>query len=296
MTRITQVSRNRLVLSDMQANLSRAVGYQSQLSSGKRVQVMSDDPAAARRALMFRVQEQRNRDFVANIDRSLSMLDATDQALTEMTTVLDEAKTMAVQGATGSQSAASRRALAASVDGLIARMMDLGNTVHDGRFLFGGTEVHTRPFSLDPDGQRVRYHGDLDAFSVAIGPNSMAQVNSNGHALFLDKTDVFASLIDLREALLDDDPQRIGDLIEDLDQVHEHVTAQQGTLGGRMQRLELTRSQLEQAEARLQEQVSREVDADMTEVIMRFQAAQVALEAGLQAGARVMQPSLLDYI
>ena len=70
----------------------------------------------------------------------------------------------------------------------------------------------------------------------------------------------------------------------------------QGELGGRMQRLELSRNQLERARLHLGEIISREEDVDVAETIMQMQSAQVALEAGLQTAAQVIQPSLVDFL
>ncbi|MFW5882204.1 MAG: flagellar hook-associated protein FlgL [Planctomycetota bacterium] len=296
MPRITQISRNRMVLADIQAGLERVVRFQDRLASGKRVQVMSDDPASGRRALLFRIQQFRTRDYGANIERSLAYIEASDQTFGQMSEVLDEAKELAVQGANGTQSAASRQALATSVDSLLSRTVDLANTVHDGRFIFAGTEVGTRPFALDDARSRVHYEGNLDEFSVAISPSASAPVNQNGHTLFKRDADIFAALIDLRDALNDNDAEAVSEQIATIDAAHDRVSELHGALGGRMQRLELTRDQLERADARLGELVSQEVDVDMAETVMHYQNAQVALEAGLNAGARVMQPSLLDYL
>jgi flagellar hook-associated protein 3 FlgL len=69
-----------------------------------------------------------------------------------------------------------------------------------------------------------------------------------------------------------------------------------GALGGTEQRLELARNQLESAKVNLDGLVSAAEDADFPEVIAQMQLAQVALEAGLKAGAKVLRPSLLDFL
>jgi flagellar hook-associated protein 3 FlgL len=67
-------------------------------------------------------------------------------------------------------------------------------------------------------------------------------------------------------------------------------------MGAREQRLQLAQGQLENTKVYLDQLVSKAEDIDMTEVISKMNLAQVALQAGLQSGARVMQTSLLDFI
>lgn len=296
MTRITLLSRNRNVLSNNIDNLAQVAELQERLSSGKRLRVMSDDPVSGRRSLIYRTERFEGQRFQTNIDRSLAFLNATDSSLNEMVDVLGTVKELAVEGATGTQDDASRRALAQSTQSQLERMIDLANTVHDGRYIFSGTEVLTKPFEATADGSDVTYSGNLDRFEVPISPSDNVAVNQSGYEFFKDDVDVFQVMIDLRDALNDNDPDTVDRLIERVDAVQQHVNNLHGSLGGTTQRLELTRNQLEDIDVQLGELISREEDADMAETIMNLQAAQVALEAGLQAGARVLQPTLLDYI
>jgi flagellar hook-associated protein 3 FlgL len=67
-------------------------------------------------------------------------------------------------------------------------------------------------------------------------------------------------------------------------------------MGGRETRLELARNQLESTKAGLGELISKAEDVDFPKTIADFQMAETALQAGLQAGARVIRPTLLDYL
>ena len=296
MARVTLMSMHRNVLGNTQRNLDRVADLQGQISSGKRIQKMSDDPIGARRALVGRIENFEADRFLSNIDKSLSFMTATDETMSEMVKLFDEAKALAVQGANASQDSNSRGALAQSVSAQIDRLVDLVNGVHDGRFLFSGTASLTKPFEINDAGDNVLYKGDLDSFEVEVGFSAKAVVNQNGFELWKESEDIFDTLIDLRDALLDNDTQEISDLIADVDTVASHIGSLQGELGGRMQRLELTRTQMERTQLHLSEIISREEDVDIAAAIMEMQSAQVALEAGLQTAARVIQPSLVDFL
>ena len=294
--RITINAINNTVLADNQRTIARLANYQQQLSSGKRINQVSDDPGAARSALRYRAESMQTTKYLDNISKGDSFITASDSAMEQMSQVLDDAKSLAVQGANGTQDAASRKALGQSVDSLLTRLVDLANTVHDGRYLFSGTATFTQPFVTSADGTTVNYQGNLDTFQVQVGPGSQVNVNQDGNSLFKQGVDIFGSLVDLRTALRANDASKVSGLIQTVDDAHSHLNDLHGALGGTEQRLELARNQLESAKVNLDGLVSAAEDADFPETISKMQLAQVALEAGLKAGAKVLRPSLLDFL
>jgi flagellar hook-associated protein 3 FlgL len=294
--RVTLNAISNTVLADNQRTIARLATYQEQLSSGKRINRVSDDPVEARQALRYRAESLQTDSYLDNISKGGSFISASDSALGQMTEVMDQAKALAVQGANGTQDAASRQALARSVDSLLTRLVDLGNTVHDGRAVFAGTATASQPFARSADGSQVVYQGNLDAFAVQVGPNSRVTVNQDGFSLFKGGVDVFKSLIDLRDALTANDPTTITGLITTVDQAHAHLNDLHGAMGGTEQRLDLARNQLEGTKTNLDDLLSQAEDVDFAATIANMQTAQVALEAGLQAGAKVLKPSLLDFL
>lgn len=298
MDRVTALGLNNTVLLANQKTLGRMADLQEQIATTKRINRVSDDPAGARQAMRLRAESLGLGKFLDNVEKAGSFLDATDHALGEMGSVLTQAKGAAVQGANGSQDATSRKSLAASIDALISRMTDLGNTVHDGRFLFAGTATtdSAPPFARNATDDQVDYRGTLDTFSVAIGPSSQVEVNQDGHRLFQAEQDVFGTLFALRDALEDNDPDAVNDLITELDAGATHLNSLQGDLGARQQRLDLARSQLELTRTQLDGLVAEVEDVDLPEVLSQMNLAQVALQAGLQTGARVMQTTLTDFL
>lgn len=296
MDRTTNVALSSTILADNQRTLARLATYQEQLSSGKRINRISDDPVQARTALRYRAESVQIDKYIDNIAKGGAFMDSADSAFAEMGKVLDEAKKLAVQGANATQDASSRKALATSVDSLLSRLVDLANTVHDGRYIFAGTDTLTQPFTRSADGTAVTYQGNLDSFSVQVGPASSVVVNQDGHTLFQGAVDIFKTLGDMRDALTANDAEEVAALVTDIDTASSHVNDLQGAMGGRQKRLELANTQLVSTSTNLDELISNVEDVDYTKTISDFQIAQTALEAGLAAGAKVIRPTLLDYL
>jgi flagellar hook-associated protein 3 FlgL len=297
MDRVTLLGLNKTVINNVQQTLARLATYQEQLSTGKKVNRVSDDVVAARQALRYTADASDTGKYLDNIDKSLAFMGATDSAFSQVTTIYDQVKSIAVQGANASEDAASRNALAQSVDSYLSQLIDVANTVHDGRFIFGGTATTSgKPFALSADGTRVDYGGNLDSFNVQIGTSSTIAVNQNGYDLFKGKTDVFDALIQLRDALKANDPTKVSQLIDTVDAAQSHANDLQGAMGGREQRLQLAQTQLQAEQVYQKQLISQAQDADFTETISNMQLTQTALEAGLQAASKTITPSLLNFL
>lgn len=297
MERITLLGLNSSVIDNNQRTLARLATYQEQLSTGKKINRVSDDVVAARQSLRYRADENATGKYLDNINKSLAYMGATDTAFSEITQIFDDAKSIAVQGANGSQDAASRAALAQAVDSNLTRLVDVANTVHDGRYIFGGTATTAgKPFATSADGSRVDYSGNLDGFSVEVGPNSTVEVNQDGYQLFKKDVDVFDAMIQLRDALKSNDSSKIAKLIDTIDAAQGHANDLQGSMGGRIQRLEKAQAQLETNRTYQKDLISQAENVDFTETIANMQLTQVALQAGLQSAAKTITPTLLDFL
>jgi len=76
----------------------------------------------------------------------------------------------------------------------------------------------------------------------------------------------------------------------------EELLLYRSTVGARINRLELQQSRLESIQETFTSLLSKTEDADMAEVIMQLQLQENVYRASLAAGARIIQPSLLDFL
>ncbi len=106
----------------------------------------------------------------------------------------------------------------------------------------------------------------------------------------------FTDLIILRDSLKSNDESGITLASVRLDDDIDSVVSARAIVGVQSQRLEET--QLRNEDQTLQEQsvLSGLKDADLTEVISRYQQLQLQLQASLQTSARIQQLSLLDFL
>ena len=75
-----------------------------------------------------------------------------------------------------------------------------------------------------------------------------------------------------------------------------HLLTRTAEIGGRQRRLELLEARYSQDNLNYEKMRSDAEDADMAEVIMYLKMAETVYQAALSAGARVIQPTLMDFL
>ena len=85
-------------------------------------------------------------------------------------------------------------------------------------------------------------------------------------------------------------------LIEHIDNSLEHLLNQRATVGARSLRLESTHSRLISQDLNFTKLLSNVEDADLTKVLTELATFENNYQAALMASARIIQPSLLDFM
>nr|WP_276531875.1 flagellin [Brevibacillus invocatus] len=81
-----------------------------------------------------------------------------------------------------------------------------------------------------------------------------------------------------------------------LDRQIDNVLSVRATLGARMNRMELMAQRLSDQNLDITKLKSENEDADAAEVITKLRTQETVYQAALGAGARILQPSLMDYL
>ncbi|MEK7466938.1 MAG: flagellin [Planctomycetota bacterium] len=106
----------------------------------------------------------------------------------------------------------------------------------------------------------------------------------------------FAALIELRDALVSNDSQRIAAAADRLAAARTTVLNGRAEAGARARRLELTRNRLEDETVTFQGLLSATEDVDFAEAAVRLTQEQIVLEASLASAAKMLQTTLFDFL
>ncbi|HEO70393.1 MAG TPA: flagellar hook-associated protein 3 [Candidatus Hydrogenedentes bacterium] len=299
--RVTQGMIVQRTLSNINHHLHAIFRLQDQLATGLRVNSPSEDPIAVRRAIDARASIQRNEQYLANMESVGSQLTETTTTLQSVINTLQRAMELAIQGANGTNSQTQMGQIAGEVDQLIEGMLDLANHKTNDRYIFSGTRTKTKPFAVarDVDGfvTAVTYEGNDETIEVAVSDGIRVAANEPGSAPFMSGRDLFQVLIEIRDSLRSGDQASVQNvLLDDLDVGMEQVLLSMARIGAVQNRIERGITDIEEFTISIEQLLSDTIDADFAETILNLNAQSNAFQAALNAGARVIQPSLLDFV
>ena len=120
--------------------------------------------------------------------------------------------------------------------------------------------------------------------------------NVTGPEVFTQSVDLFQTLITLRDALRANNTAAISSSLTSLDTGIGQVSAATGSVGGRVKRLDGVQDILAEDLTRLKGLLSRVEDADVAATLIEFQQQEMLFQSALNAAARLIQPSLMDFL
>lgn len=146
--RVTDRQQVDVMLKALQSLRGNIYDRTEQISSGKRVNRPSDDPAAAERISQFQNVLQMTAKRLDTVNEAEGRLNYSDSALDTAGNTLQRAKELAVQMASDTNTAVNRRNAAQEVQQLMLGLAGVANSQLNGRFLFAGSQTQTEPFVL----------------------------------------------------------------------------------------------------------------------------------------------------
>jgi flagellar hook-associated protein 3 FlgL len=305
--RVTNKSLVRTFLSDLNNNLNNMRKYQEQLSSGKEIRRPSDNPAGAVKAMRFTSSINRNDQYLKNIENASAWLDTTDTALGQMTDSLQRIRELTIAASNGTNSTSEYDAYKAEIVQRIEEIAQQGNTTFDGRYIFAGSMTTTTPFKTDMATANLFVSsGDDGKIRSEISPNVDVEINvtgsellngkdANGNPLNLGAT--LKKIVDtLNGASGTSMSDLSGDVLKGVQDNIDNVLRLRAEVGAKANRMETAKSKNEEETYNMTEVLSKTADVDIAEKTMEYSVMQSVYQASLMTGAKIIQPSLIDFL
>lgn len=286
--RITEKVINNSLTRNISSAMRRMDKQYTQLSTGKRIQLPSDDPVGLITSLRMYDSIRQNERYKTNSETAISWLEATDAALNELTSVLNRLTELAVAAANGIHTEDSRQAYEDEIRQLREHVQQIANTQHEQRYIFGGQQTKK------PAYENFIYQGDSNRLMAEIGGGSTIDFSYYGEEIFRD---IFQQLEDFANHVDVGDYDAITEV--DIDNIRNqliHVLNIRSEIGAKVNRLEKNNSRLELLGVQYESLLSKIEDVDYAEVVMQLKMQETVYQAALGAGARIMQTTLLNYL
>jgi flagellar hook-associated protein 3 FlgL len=193
----------------------------------------------------------------------------------------------------------TRKTVAEEIGQLYKQFLKIANTQVAGRHIFAGFKTDTPPF--DFSGQYMGDNGEID---VEMDENVFMPINMPGHQIFLGENrsdgetgiDIFGVLNRLKTGLLTNNKLMIQGTLEDLDYSQEQIIFARAKVGSRLNSLDRTDAMHLEKSMSVLDLISKVEDADVYQAFSDLTKNEHVLKATLASTAKVVQPSLLDFL
>jgi len=292
--RITQNMLNNNMLRNLHNSMGNMDKLQEQLSSGRKVNRPSDDPVIATRGMYYRSSLIENEQYQRNADEASSWMDITDQTMDEIGNIFKRVSELLVYSGNGGLSTEDRQTMAMEITELKNQLGNLANTTVNGRYIFAGTDTTTPPYNptvgdfTNTNAGEVKLEMSQNVFvPINVNPQAIFNYPDNANNVFKVLDNIIAELNAGNSAAHHDTA---------LTKQTDNLLAERAALGARVNRIELVIDRLTRQEVTITELQSKNEDADEAEVITQLKMQESVHRAALAAGARVIQPTLLDFL
>jgi flagellar hook-associated protein 3 FlgL len=291
--RITQRAVALTSLQGLNRNLDMVGKLQQQLTSGRLINKPADSPTGTNRAMQTRADQAANAQHARNLTDAQSWMEQTDSTLRTMLDTVRRVRDLTVQGLNdGGLDTPARVALATETASLRDGLIALANTSVQGRPIFGGAT--SLPEAYDASGTFVGMPGTTVERRVSntekvridiTGPEAFGPVGS----------DLFTVVGDIATDLTAD-PTALAGHLDALDAIMDGMKAAVAEVGARASRIERAQQINTDQRLTLSSRLADTENIDLPETIMKLQMQQVGYQAALQATAKALQPTLLDFL
>lgn len=290
--RITNKVLSKGYLTDLNRNLQNMRKLQEQLASGKEIRRPSDDPFRVARSMELNTSLRANERYKKNIDEAIGWLESADSALGQFSNALQRIKELTITSGNGTHSDTEKSAIKMEIEQLKSQLVQIGNTEFDGRYLFNGDETTQTPFNSNGGILFPSANGLKKEFApgIVIDIGIKSTDLSNDSAVNNVFETVQNIINDLNAGISPID--KLGEISNHID----NVLKIRGESGARCNRLETMSEKTIEENYNMTELLSKTEDIDFAQKMMMYSVMESVYTASLQTGAKILQPSLLDFL
>ncbi len=307
-------------LGNMQTNLTKVDRYTSQLSSGRKIVNLSDDPVGVFNALTARQRLARYEQYQRNLITARNWSEQCESSLQEISGKLTDIQEQVINASTNIKNSGDRENIAVLMSELRDTIKDTLNTTVGDQYIFAGYNTSTQPITIANDGSTVLYNG-LDLSNIT-DPANLAAIQSEqgqhfqlevGYGLQMDVTmtaidvvgvgenNLFGTINDIIDLMnsgaeTSDVVDKLSAQLGKLSLAHETITSCLVQTGAMTTQIDTLDNRYSEDIINYNEMRSQIEDIDSAEAIMDWKMAEAVYKQSLSIGSRVIMPTLMDFL
>lgn len=280
----------------------------TQMATGQRIILPSDDPIAAARITQLDRQQAAIEQYQSNINSVSSSMSQQESVLDGVNNTLLAIRDDLLEAANGTMTAESMASYGQEIQSLTESMVAaLNYQDEDGHYIFGGTVNDTPPVSYDDtdgdgEGDEYVYHGNMNHRTATISSGVVMDTNVSVGEIFGQGLELFNTLDDLATAMQDPnvDPvamqEDISSAINMIDESADSLNSAIASLGERQN----TMSMLSDAQTGIANSnadlIGQLGDLDYGPASITFTGLEMAMEATMKTYSKVSELNLFSVI
>lgn len=292
--RVTQGMLTANLLRNLNNSNVRLSKLQEQLYTQRKISRPSDDPVVALKGMAYRTNLTEVEQYRRNLTEMYKWMENSEAGMEQANAIFQRTRELVVKASNlGTHDHEDLQKIKAEISQLKEALVDVANTQVAGKYIFNGTDVNTKPVTLNTDGTVTINTGTYEAFMIEVSKEVPVAASIDPESTF--GAEIFKSFQDLEEALKDN-PPNIDSFIERFQGHIDGMLAERAELGARYNRIELVEDRLSKQEVIAHTILKENEGADMERVITDLKMQETIHRAALAVGARVIQPSLIDFL
>jgi len=153
--------------------------WERQLSTGRKINLPSDDPAGLVRSLRLRTSITQGEQYISNIGEAINFMETTDSAFNNINQIMLRVRELTVKAANETNDQSAEQAVAAEIRELNGQLKMIANSTYGTKYIFGGRNVTEAPSQGD------KWLGNDEDLELEIGTDVKIPINLKTKDLFI---------------------------------------------------------------------------------------------------------------
>jgi len=321
---------NNIISKNYLKSLNKSLNELSQMNTliaaKRKYMNFADDPINAMRAMKVRQNINKIDVYVENLREAADIFSQYESVISNVNNIVSDALVQVSQGMNGTSDATARYTIAQSLRAFQDAILAAVNTQFAGKYIFSGETVGVPPFSISEEEDTkgmLLYKGmlvdnisevtekryidiglglSLDEYSNVIH-NTARDIAVTGLELLgcgVDEDGYTKNLYNMLGIIAkkfeENDMSGMDVYYEKLQKIADNVRVQYVGVGEKTEYINFFLERLDSEQFNLKVKQSRLEGLDLAEAITTFGELELAYNACLQIGTKILQPSLLDFL
>ena len=320
--RVTSALTNSNLVFSMQNSYSNYAKLTTQLSSGKKINSMLDDPTQSVNLVNSKRELTRIDTWNNNIKSLKNEIGQATDTLDLLIESGQRAKDLATSVSNNIYNNGSLKAVKDELEQIIGSVVSNANTKYDGKYIFSGTNTQTQPYSIeyavDNNGNKtdeivgIKYNGtdkngdwkrSLEIADGVFQQGNVLGIEALGEYSNGSSEGIMGCLMEFKNIVSDILENKnganysdISGLLDKFTTSIDRVARSSSKLGGIINKLDMAQNSLENNSMNLKDKISGIEDLDLTQAITDWYSSQSAYQASMKVFTAFNSMSLLNYM